>query len=163
MFAYIVANCLNTRGTSKRILRNQSVIEFRCEVNLQIEVLLASHCSSKDILIDNFIILSKSRNRHGSMVSAFEHVCQPTSGWVNPHGAPRYVIAHCCAIVTLGYPPDASGTDGERQGPEKFDYWSILESRRDLNFRRSRSNSFHETLDLPRFVRVFSLLHLHSD
>lgn len=32
VFAYIVADCLNTRGTSKRILRNQSVIERRCEV-----------------------------------------------------------------------------------------------------------------------------------
>lgn len=109
------------------------------------------------------IISLYCQNRHGPMVSAFEHDRQPTSGRVDPHGAPRYVIAHCCAIVTLGYPPDASGTDGERQGPEKFDSWSILESRRDLNFRRSRSNSFHETLDLPRFVRVFSLLHLHSD
>lgn len=43
----------------------------------------------------------------------------------DPYGAPRHVIAHRCAIVTVGRPPDAPGTDVDRRGPGNFESWPI--------------------------------------
>lgn len=108
VFAYIVANCLNTRGTSKRILRNQSVIEGRCEVNLQIEALLASHCSSKDILIDNFIILSKSTRPDGVCIWARS----PAHFWMS--WSSRCTTVRHCALLRHRYTWLSSRCIGDR-------------------------------------------------
>ena len=97
---------------------------------------------SRATVNQNSTVLLKNRKTTSLLIqSARRDVCQPTFERVNSHGASRYVIAHCCAIVTLGCPPDAPGTDGERRGPEKFDSWPIVESRRVLNLRQSRSNN----------------------